>query len=51
MFKAEPFVTRIAFVASERAEAQEARARLAARYGDAEFHRRRVRAAVLAAKV
>jgi NAD+ kinase len=35
MFKPEPFVTRVAFVASERAEAQEARARLAARYGDA----------------
>jgi NAD+ kinase len=35
MFKAEPFVTRIAFVASDRPEAQEARDRLAARYGDA----------------
>ena len=35
MFKAEPFVTRIAFVASERPEAQEARGRLAQRYGDA----------------
>jgi NAD+ kinase len=35
MFKAEPFVTRIAFVASDRPEAQEARARLAQRYGDA----------------
>jgi NAD+ kinase len=34
MFKAEPFVTRVAFVASERPEAQEARARLAERYGD-----------------
>jgi len=34
MFKAEPFVTRIAFVASERTEAQDARARLAARYGE-----------------
>lgn len=35
MFKAEPFVTRVAFVASDRPEAQEARARLASRYGDA----------------
>lgn len=35
MFKAEPFVTRVAFVASDRPEAQEARAKLAARYGDA----------------
>jgi len=35
MFKAEPFVTRVAFVASERPEAQEARAKLAKRYGDA----------------
>jgi NAD+ kinase len=34
MFRAEPFVTRVAFVASERAEAQEARERLARRYGD-----------------
>jgi NAD+ kinase len=34
MFKAEPFVTRVAFVASDRPEAQEARARLAARYGE-----------------
>jgi len=34
MFKAEPFVTRIAFVASERPEAQQARQRLAMRYGD-----------------
>ena len=34
MFKAEPFLTRIAFVASERPEAQDARARLAARYGE-----------------
>jgi len=34
MFKPEPFVTRIAFAASDRPEAQEARARLAARYGD-----------------
>ena len=34
MFKAEPFFTRIAFVASDRPEAQEARARLAARYGE-----------------
>lgn len=33
MFKAEPFVTRVAFVASDRPEAQEARARLADRYG------------------
>ena len=37
MFKPEPFVTRVAFVASERPEAQDARARLAARYGDASF--------------
>ena len=35
MFKPDPFVTRVAFVASDRPEAQEARARLAARYGDA----------------
>ena len=35
MFKPEPFVTRVAFVASDRSEAQEARGRLAARYGDA----------------
>ncbi len=34
MFKPQPFVTRIAFAASDRPEAQEARARLAARYGD-----------------
>jgi NAD+ kinase len=34
MFKPEPFVTRVAFVASDRPEAQEARARLAKRYGD-----------------
>jgi NAD+ kinase len=34
MFKAEPFVTRVAFVASERSEAQDARDRLAGRYGD-----------------
>lgn len=34
MFKAEPFVTRIAFVASDRPEAQEARGNLAKRYGD-----------------
>ncbi len=34
MFKPEPFVTRLAFVASERPEAQEARDRLSARYGD-----------------
>jgi NAD+ kinase len=33
MFKPEPFVTRVAFVASDRPEAQEARAHLAARYG------------------
>ena len=33
MFKAEPFVTRVAFVASDRPEAQEARSRLATRYG------------------
>ena len=35
MFQPEPFVTRVNFVASERPEAQEARARLAVRYGDA----------------
>jgi NAD+ kinase len=35
MSQAEPFVTRVAFVASDRPEAQEARDRLAARYGDA----------------
>ncbi|MGC4107187.1 MAG: NAD kinase [Thermomicrobiales bacterium] len=35
MFKPEPFVTRLAFLASDRPEAQEARERLAARYGDA----------------
>ncbi|MDB5446601.1 MAG: putative sugar kinase [Phenylobacterium sp.] len=34
MFQPEPFVTRVAFVASDRPEAQEARARLAKRYGD-----------------
>jgi NAD+ kinase len=34
MFKADPFVTKVAFAASDRPEAQEARARLAARYGD-----------------
>jgi NAD+ kinase len=34
MFKVEPFVTRIAFVASERPEAQDARASLARRYGE-----------------
>jgi NAD+ kinase len=34
MFKPEPFVTRVSFVASERPEAQEARNRLASRYGD-----------------
>jgi NAD+ kinase len=34
MFKAEPFVTRLAFVASERPEAQEARAKLARRYSE-----------------
>ncbi|MFN3523695.1 MAG: NAD kinase [Phenylobacterium sp.] len=33
MFKPEPFVTRLAFAASERPEAQEARERLIARYG------------------
>jgi len=38
MFKAQPFVTRIAFVASDRPEAQEARARLAARYGEVGLH-------------
>src|ERR1700740_2232189 len=35
MFKPEPLVPRLAFFASERAEAQEARARLAGRYGEA----------------
>ncbi|RAK50734.1 NAD kinase [Phenylobacterium deserti] len=35
MFKPEPYVTRLAFTASERPEAQEARDRLARRYGDA----------------
>jgi NAD+ kinase len=35
MSTAEPFVTRVAFVASDRPEAQEARERLAGRYGDA----------------
>lgn len=35
MFKPEPFVTRLTFLASDRPEAQEARERLAARYGDA----------------
>jgi NAD+ kinase len=34
MFKAEPVLTRLAFAASDRPEAQEARERLAARYGD-----------------
>jgi NAD+ kinase len=34
MFKADPFVTKVAFAASDRPEAQEARARLASRYGD-----------------
>ncbi|MFN3513992.1 MAG: NAD kinase [Phenylobacterium sp.] len=34
MFKPEPFVTRLAFTASERPEAQEAKAALAARYGE-----------------
>lgn len=34
MFNPEPYVTRLAFVASDRAEAIEARERLAARYGD-----------------
>jgi NAD+ kinase len=35
MFKAEPFVTRLAFLASDRPEAQEARDALIARYGEA----------------
>jgi len=35
MFTPAPFVTRLAFAASDRPEAQEARARLAARYGEA----------------
>ena len=34
MFKPEPFVTRVAFAASERPEAQDAQALLRARYGD-----------------
>ena len=34
MFKPQPMVTRLAFVASDRPEAQEARGRLAERYGD-----------------
>ncbi|MDB5468030.1 MAG: kinase, partial [Phenylobacterium sp.] len=34
MSQLEPIATRIAFVASDRPEAQEARERLAARYGD-----------------
>ncbi|WP_374576231.1 NAD kinase [Phenylobacterium sp.] len=42
MFKPEPFVTRLAFVASERPEAQEARERLAARYGDVDEDRAQV---------
>jgi NAD+ kinase len=36
MFKPEPFVTRLAFAASERPEALEARERLIARYGEAD---------------
>ncbi len=35
MFKAQPFVTRLAFLASDRPEAQEARGALIARYGEA----------------
>ena len=35
MFKPEPFVTRLAFAASDRPEAQEARNALVARYGEA----------------
>ncbi|MFT4253037.1 MAG: NAD kinase [Caulobacter sp.] len=35
MFRAQPFTTRLTFQASDRPEAQEARERLAARYGDA----------------
>ena len=35
MFKSEPFVTRLAFAASDRPEAQEARNALVARYGEA----------------
>ena len=35
MFKSQPLVTRIAYAASDRPEAQEARDRLAARYGEA----------------
>lgn len=42
MFKPEPFVTRLTFVASDRPEAQDARARLAARYGDAAEHEAQV---------
>jgi NAD+ kinase len=37
MLKPEPFVNRVAFVASDRPEAQEARARLATHYGEASF--------------
>ena len=42
MFKAHPIVTRLAFVASERPEAQDARARLAARYGETPLHEAQV---------
>jgi len=42
MFKPEPFVTRLAFAASERPEAQEARERLSARYGAVDEDRAQV---------
>jgi len=42
MFQPEPFVTRVAFVASERPEAQEARERLATRYGEATLEQAQV---------
>lgn len=42
MFKAEPVMTRVAFVASERPEAQEARQRLAHRYGNVPEHQAQV---------
>ncbi|MCR5875313.1 NAD kinase [Phenylobacterium sp. J426] len=42
MFKPEPFVTRLTFVASDRPEALEARERLAERYGDAGDERAQV---------
>jgi len=42
MLKPEPLVTRVGFVASDRPEAQEARARLAAHYGEASFEEAQV---------